>query len=246
MTEYASTTDGLHIAFYETGAGEPVLLLHGFASSAAQNWHDTGWGYTLSRAGRRVLSLDFRGHGESDKPHDPAAYGLNMTTDILAVMDKAGLGSADVMGYSLGSSLALHLAHEYPQKVRRLVAAGIGANYFGPPLPTENIARGLETDCEETESLKKFHSFAAQPGKDRKALAACIRALPPRLTRLELAAIRHPVLVVSGEKDEIAGPPSPLAAAFLFGRALPLPRRDHMSAVGDLTAKQKVSEFFNS
>lgn len=245
MTEFATTSDGLRIAYTVMGEGQPVLLLHGYASSIEQNWHATGWLFTLVKAGRKVIALDFRGHGLSDKPHDPALYGEAMVSDILAVMEAEHIPSADVMGYSMGASVALLAAHNHPGKLRRIVLAGVGAHYFNKPLPADSIAKALEDDETAEGVAHKFRLFASQEGKDRKALAACIRAMPPRLSHEELHTIRHPILVVCGERDEVAGAPSPLASAFLYARTLELPRRDHMSAVGDLTAKQKIAEFLN-
>lgn len=243
MTEYATTTDGVRIAYESAGRGAPVLLLHGYASSIEQNWHTTGWLYTLTQAGRQAIALDFRGHGNSDKPHDPASYGEAMVNDIVAVAEALQLKDLDVVGYSMGGSLAILMAHLHPQWLRRIVIAGVGSHYFDKPLPVDSIANALERDTESTGLAQNFKLFASQPGKDKKALAACIRAMPPRLPRETLRTINHPILVVAGERDDVAGSPTPLASAFRFARPLTLPRRDHMSAVGDLTAKQQICEF---
>ena len=109
MTNFAQGNDGVAIAWEEAGAGEPIVLIHGFASDRGQNWRAPGWYLTLTGAGRRVVALDCRGHGESGKPHDPESYGDRMIDDIVAVMDEAGLESADVMGYSMGGMLAMGL-----------------------------------------------------------------------------------------------------------------------------------------
>lgn len=246
MTEYATTSDGVRIACETAGRGAPVLLLHGYASSTEQNWHSTGWLYTLAQAGRQAVALDFRGHGNSDKPHDPASYGEAMVNDIVAVADALHLNDLDVIGYSMGGSLAILMAHLHPERLRRIVIAGVGSHYFDKPLPVDSIANALESDAESSGLAQNFKLFASQPGKDKKALAACIRAMPPRLPREILRTINHPILVVAGERDEVAGSPTPLASAFRFARPLTLPRRDHMSAVGDLTAKQQICEFLNS
>lgn len=246
MTEFATTSDGLNIAYETMGRGAPVLLLHGYASSIEQNWHGTGWLYTLAQASRQAVALDFRGHGKSDKPHDPAAYGEHMMADILAVIDTLSLHEVDIVGYSMGASLALLMAHHHPERLRRIVLAGVGSHYFDKPLPVDSIANALDRDTEESGLAQNFRLFASQPGKDKKALAACIRALPPRLPRETLRTINHPILVVCGERDEVAGSPTPLSSAFRFARPLSLPRRDHMTAVGDLTAKQQICEFLNS
>jgi pimeloyl-ACP methyl ester carboxylesterase len=246
MPHFAFTADGVRIAYETAGAGPTVLLLHGFASSAAQNWRNTGWYRALNRAGRQVVALDFRGHGGSDKPHDRSDYGEKLLDDALAVLDAASVQACDVFGYSMGGSVALLLAAGHPHRIRRLIVAGVGASYLERALPTEAIARALETAEAATGILPlagRFRLFANQLGKDRLALAACVRALPPRLVAAALADIRQPVLVMGGDRDDVAGLPGPLAAALPHAQALVLPGRDHMTAVGDLAAKRAVMAF---
>ena len=95
MTQYAMAKDGVRLAYETAGEGKPIVLVHGFASDRNQNWKNVGWYETLTGAGFRVVAMDCRGHGESDKPHDDSAYGDTMVSDILAVMDAAGLERAD-------------------------------------------------------------------------------------------------------------------------------------------------------
>ena len=91
---------------------------------------------------------------------------------------------------------------------------------------------------------KMFRAFVDQPGKDRFALAACMRAMSPRLSPETLSQLQRPVLVVDGDQDETAGAAEPLAAALADGRAVTIPGRDHMSAVGDKNTRQAVIAFF--
>src|SRR5579864_1748436 len=98
MTKTALTNDGISIAYDDVGEGEPVLLAHGFASSRLQNWKATGWYDLLARVGFRVLAFDWRGHGESDKPRDPARYDhLTMIDDSIAVLDASGVSECSVI-----------------------------------------------------------------------------------------------------------------------------------------------------
>jgi len=244
----ARSPDGLRIAYETVGEGVPVLLVHGFASSRAQNWRATGWYSVLADAGFQVIAMDCRGHGESDKPHDPASYSRErMSADILAVLETAGAREAHVLGYSMGGHLGLAILMSKPEVLRKLVVAGVGETYFhGTSSSRLAIADALlEPDRQRiTDPLQKtFRAFAEQPGKDLTALAACMRAPREPYSPAELARSTRPALVVCGADDTISGPPGPLAAALHDGRAVSVPGRDHMSAVGDKLMKAAVLEF---
>jgi pimeloyl-ACP methyl ester carboxylesterase len=258
MTEFALAGDGVKLAFERLAPpGDPqrppVLLVHGFGSSRGQNWKSTGWYGSLTEAGFAVVAMDCRGHGESDKPHDPASYGHDrMAGDALAVMDATGLQSVFLAGYSMGGFIGLRLAAAQPARISRLALAGVGEFYLrGPRIQgsRSTLADALLTDDKSSITDKRgrmFRDFADQPGKDRFALAACMLAMSPQLSMEDLAGMRQPVLVVDGELDDIAGPPGPLAAAFFNGRAVTIPGRDHMSAVGERKTRQAVVDFFKA
>lgn len=247
-SSFAVSKDGTRIAYDVTGEGKPVLLIHGFASSAEQNWGATGWISRLVSAGFRVVSFDCRGHGLSDKPHDPDAYGPHMIEDILAVMHAAAMQDAFVMGYSMGAMLAIRFLMLHPERVRRVVVAGLGENYFAEQQSWRDmIADAMLTDdpslIEEREA-RRFRIFGGQKGKDRVALSACMRSPRHMYRPEELKASKRPVLVVAGETDTLVGSPFALAKAFADGRAVILPNKDHMTAVGDPGYKRAVLEFF--
>lgn len=255
-TEFVTASDGVPLAFERAGVsgGAPVMLVHGFGSSRGQNWKSTGWFSTLTEAGFAITAMDCRGHGESGKPHDPAAYGHDrMARDVAAVMDAAGLGAAFYCGYSMGGFIGLRFTAAHPGRVTRLALAGVGEHYLrGPrisdPGHRDMLAEALEMDDASGLTDKRailFRRFAEQPGKDRFALAACMRAMSPRLPSEALAQFEQDVLVVCGEQDDIAGPPDGLAAQFRHGFAVTVPARDHMSAVGDRRTRHAVAEFFN-
>ncbi|MGB8363156.1 MAG: alpha/beta fold hydrolase [Rhizomicrobium sp.] len=251
MTEFVKTPDGVRIAYETMGNGEAVVLVHGFASSRVQNWKDTGWYETLTGAGYRVIALDCRGHGDSDKPHDPAAYDYGiMAEDIVAVMDAADAGRAFLMGYSMGGFIGMHVLMDHPDLLRKVVIAGVGSSYLGRAFGSrEAIADALVTPDKSTISdpvQKTFRDFAEQGGKDRVALAACMRANRRPFTAAELKQSKRPVLVVCGENDALTGSPGPLADVFGDGRAVVVPRRDHMTTVGDKIYKQAVLDFFRA
>ena len=249
MSHFAISKDGARIAYDTKGEGRPVVLIHGFASSREQNWGSPGWIDRLALAGFRAVSFDCRGHGKSDKPHDPAAYGEHMIDDILAVMDAAGAPVADLMGYSMGSMLTIRFLMEYPQRVRRAVLGGLGETYFKEnPAWRSMIAEAMETEdigAIENRAARRFRIFGAQKGKDRLALAACMRSPRHRYAPADLKDSKRPVLVVCGETDDLTGSPFPLAEAFADGRAVILPGKDHMTAVGDKQYKDVVVEFLS-
>lgn len=249
MTEFATATDGTRIAFETAGEGKPIVLAHGFASDHAQNWKNVGWYETLTGAGFRVVALDFRGHGLSDKPHDDASYGDKMVDDIIAVMDATGLRQADVMGYSMGGILTLGLLMTHPERVGRAVCAGIGETYFSSKSHRKGIAQALRAADPATivdPTQKAFRAFASQGGKDMLALAACMSADRTMYTADQLKTCMTQVLVVDGEDDTQSGAPEPLAQAFANGRAVTVPRRDHMTAVGDKVYKEAVIAFLKA
>jgi pimeloyl-ACP methyl ester carboxylesterase len=239
--------DGVEIAFLDEGQGEPIVLVHGFASTAQVNWVNPGWVATLAKARRRVIALDNRGHGASSKLYDPAAYhSARMAEDVRALLDHLDLTRADLMGYSMGARIAAFFALAHPDRLRRAVFGGLGIHLVrGVGLP-ESIAEALETSSladVHDPTGRSFRAFAEQTRSDLAALAACMRGSRQTLTPGEVASIGAPVLVAVGTKDTIAGSAHELAALMPFGRALDIPGRDHMLAVGDRSFKQAVLHF---
>jgi pimeloyl-ACP methyl ester carboxylesterase len=246
MTHFAPARDGVRLAYESVGEGKPIVLVHGFASDRRQNWKDVGWYETLTGAGCRVVAMDCRGHGESDKPHDDASYGDKMVDDILTVMDAVGLGRADIMGYSMGGILTVGLLMTHPERIARAICAGIGETYFSSKSHRRGIADALRATDPSTitdPTQKAFRAFASQGGKDLLALAACMSADRTMYTKEQLGTCTTAVLVADGDKDTQSGRPEPLAAAFAHGRAITVPGRDHMTAVGDRVYKQAVVDF---
>ena len=247
----AFRSDDAEIAYLDAGdeAGAPIVLVHGFASTKEANWLAPGWIDTLTRAGRRAIALDNRGHGESTKLYDPARYhSAVMAGDVRALLDHLGLARADVMGYSMGARNAAFLALAHPDRVRGLILGGLGIRLVeGVGLP-ESIAEALEapsiTQVTDPQGYA-FRAFAQQTKSDLKALAACIRGSRQTLTRDQVVAIDAPVLVAVGSKDDVAGAAAPLAALLPHGRALDIPGRDHMLAVGDKVFKEAVLGFLS-
>lgn len=240
----------LSIAYIDEGEGDPILLIHGFASNARTNWIDPGWVSLLKREGYRVIALDNRGHGHSDKPRDVASYALrHMVEDARALLDHLAIPKADVMGYSMGARITAILAHTYPERVRSAIFGGMGANMVRPMRGTEEIASALEAasiDEVRDPTARTFRAFADKTGGDRLALAACMRGSREAIGADVLTALRCPVLVAVGTEDDIAAPADELARLIPGAQALPIPRRDHMLAVGDRVYKDGVIAFLRS
>lgn len=239
--------DGQNIAFIDEGKGDPILLVHGFASTHEVNWIGPGWVETLLEAGYRVVALDNRGHGDSSKSHDPQDYTPEkMASDAAALLEHLDIRRAHVMGYSMGARIAAFLALANPEKVASLVFGGLGIGMIEGVGEWDIIADALlaEDPASVThERGRMFRAFADQTKSDRQALAACISTSRALLSPEEVARIAHPVLVAVGTRDDIAGAPEPLAALLPQGEAFAIERRDHMRSVGDKTFKQRVLEF---
>ncbi len=247
-------SDGLSLAYVDmapTGEdrGEPIILVHGFASNHAVNWVNTLWVKTLTHDGRRVIAMDNRGHGQSARIYDPAGYTANiMAEDVRRLMDHLGLERADVQGYSMGARITAHLALAHPARVRSALLGGLGIKLIdGVGLPL-GIADAMEADslASLTDPMQRmFRAFAEATGCDLKAMAACIRGSRQTLTEEQVRSSAMPVLVSVGTADDVAGPAAPLAALLPQGEALDIPGRDHNLAVGDRNHKQGVLDFLS-
>ncbi|WP_321502763.1 alpha/beta hydrolase [Breoghania sp.] len=240
-------SDGIDIAYLDEGEGEPIFLIHGFASNKSVNWGYTGWIDTLVKAGRRVIALDNRGHGESEKIYDPEAYGAHvMAEDVCRLMDHLGIERSDIMGYSMGARITAFVALNHPERVRHVIFGGLAYGMVTGTGDPEPIALALEAPSLEDvvgAGGRMFRKFAEQTQSDLQALAACMRSSRKRISPEDVGRITAPVLVVVGSEDTISGPAQPLVDLLPRGRALELAGRDHMNAVGNKVFKQSVLEF---
>jgi pimeloyl-ACP methyl ester carboxylesterase len=237
----------VEIAYLDEGEGDPILLVHGFASTKNVNWVYPGWVSELKKDGRRVIAFDNRGHGDSAKLYDPGAYEIAvMASDIVALMDHLKIDRADVMGYSLGSRMTAIVAGSQPERLRSAIFGGIGIGAIEGGGPGENVARALEADTieEVTDPVgRTFRAFADQTRSDRRALAACLRGSRRLMTREQAAEITVPVLIAVGTRDEVAGSAHELGKIIPNSQVLDIPNRDHMRAVGDKVYKSGVLDF---
>jgi pimeloyl-ACP methyl ester carboxylesterase len=231
----------------ERGTGDPILLVHGFASSLQVNWVVPGWAKVLNDAGYRVIALDNRGHGQSSKSYNPRDYAPEkMAGDAAALLAHLGVESAHVMGYSMGARISAFLALAEPQLVATLVFGGLGIGMVEGVGDWDPIADALlapDPGAIEHSRGKAFRAFADQTKSDRRALAACISTSRTLLSEDEVARIAQPTLVAVGTDDDIGGSAEELASLMPHGEAFEIEDRDHMLAVGDRTFKRRVLEF---
>jgi pimeloyl-ACP methyl ester carboxylesterase len=245
---------GLSLAYDDitpaAGALGAVVLVHGFAANRAEMWRRLGWLAALERAGYRTVALDLRGHGESAKPHDPAAYDEDdMAGDVLALIDHLGLDRPHLLGYSMGARLSLAAALAAPGRLDKLILGGVGGRLLTrepAPETAMTMAQALTTPDPggiTDPILRGFRQFAENQGDDRVALAAFSQGRRGGLTPGALAAVAVPALVVAGTRDELAGDPQALADAIPGAKAVSLPACDHFSAIPHALFKAAVFDF---
>ena len=243
---------GVRLAFIDErpapgDRGEPILLIHGFASTHAVNWVFPQWVKTLTGAGRRVVAYDNRGHGRSENFYDPSAYTMpEMAEDARALLDHLHIEVADVMGYSMGAQIAAFLAKAHGSRLRSMILGGLGHHLVDRGELPDNIAEAMEAPSlgALTDPMQRmFRGFAEATKSDLKALAACARGARQLMSEKEAGQIDLPILIAVGTKDNVAGDPHRLAALFKAARAVDIPDRDHNRAVGDKVYKDSVLEF---
>jgi pimeloyl-ACP methyl ester carboxylesterase len=246
------SSDGVRIAYVDLAPsgpdrGEPILLIHGFASNHAVNWANTLWTKTLMHDGRRVIALDNRGHGQSEKLYEPAKYTTSvMARDAVNLLDHLGVERADVMGYSMGARITAFMALEHSARIRRAILGGLGDRLVRAAALPSNIAEAMEAaslDDLSDPMQRMFRAFAESTHSDLPALAACIRGNRQSLTIKGAGAIACPTLVAVGDRDDVSGDGPALAKLLPHGRSLAIPGRDHNLAVGDKVYKQGVLAF---
>lgn len=243
-------SDGVNIHYEDVGEGPPILLIHGFGSNIFMNWKYPGWVDALVGSGRRVVAIDNRGHGKSEKLYDQQAYGApTMAEDARRLLDHLAIDQVDVVGYSMGTRIAAFLSVNHPHRINRAVWGGMGIALVRGVGNHEPIAAALEAetvdDVTDPTGLP-FRLFAEKTGSDRLALAACMRSPRKKLLEDDIAGISIPVLIAVGTKDNVAGSPAELAALMPNAEVLAIPDRDHMVAVGDKVFKEGALKFLES
>ncbi|MFJ7272776.1 alpha/beta fold hydrolase [Streptomyces sp. NPDC099050] len=248
------TSDGLTLAHYTWGGPSsqpPVLLLHGFSATARLNWEVPGVVAVLLARGRQVLALDARGHGESDKPHEPERYGEpRMARDVRDFLDVLGADRVHLAGYSMGAVVGLLTAAD-DARVSRLVIGGVGAGVVEVggldtrAMPSELVRAALVAPdpAAAPERTAAFRMLADAVGADRLALAAQVsRAFAGPMP---LERVRVPSLVLAGADDPLAVRPAVLADAIAGAKLMVLPG-DHLTVVRDPGFASAIADFLGA
>jgi pimeloyl-ACP methyl ester carboxylesterase len=224
-----TASDGVKIHYIEAGKGTPVVLIHGFSGTAEGNWFSNGVAEALAK-NHRVVAIDCRGHGKSDKPHDPAKYGPQMAKDVLEMMDHLKIDKAHVHGYSMGGFLVSALLASAPQRFITASYGGSGVPEVEDKYKTQVPEDKGGRDSLEDEASKKL---AGNPDRDNEALAA-VRAYPwkpgERLN-IDLTTIKIPVLAINGEFDRPNAKTHRMKRELANFNAVELPGKSHLTAI---------------
>jgi len=241
-------SDGVRLHYVEAGAGEPVILVHGYAMNIDLSWRRPG---VLDALAQRyhVVAFDARGHGLSDKPHDPASYGLEQVDDIVRLMDHLGIARAHLVGQSMGALTVLKFLSRHPERV-----ISAAPNVMGWARPDErNLATldALVTSLESGNGLMPlFDRLEPAEGgmsyltrrtldtlvgylNDERALIAMTKSLAElSITEEEVAANRVPVLTIIGSADPMLEDVHLLHAAMPRHEMAVVPGADHFYVTG--------------
>lgn len=253
--------DGVRIRYMAEGEGEPVVLIHGFAVNANLNWRLYGVAQKLAKH-YRVITFDNRGHGQSDKPHDPSLYGAELVEDVVRLMDHLGVDRAHVAGYSLGGFIALRLMASHPDRLCSAVICAAGwerregehmrqleeaANTLESGEGFRMILRSLDPEEKPFGELRILIVDACLRFlNDTQAMAAAVRSLSAlEVSEAELRANRVPALSIVGEKDPLKGTVDDLAEVLANHRVVVLKKANHHTAIRRPRLAKEMHSFFN-
>lgn len=236
--------DGTGIAWTEMGEGRPVVLIHGYFSTAFINWIRYGHAEKVAAAGFRVIMPDLRGHGQSDRPHDAAAYPPDvLMRDGMALVAHLGLTDYDLGGYSLGARTVVRMLANGAAP-RRVVISGMGLRGLTDTQGRGTYFRRVLTNLgrfERGSSEWMTEAFLKTSKGDPEALLRILDTFVDT-PRERIAAITQPTVVISGVEDEDNGPASELAELLSYGRLVEIPG-NHMSAVTRPELGQAIADF---
>lgn len=198
--KFMSASDGVKIHYLELGRGTPVILIHGYTANAEGKWLKSGIAQALA-ARHRVIAIDARGHGQSDKPHDPLKYGPRMATDVIELLDHLKIQKAHVHGYSMGGGILAQLLARHPERLLTAVFGGSGVQEADPKWQAQ-VPKDPEPPAANAPAAPRGENWAASPGYDRAALDA-VQKYPwkPEERAIDLTKVTIPVLAIVGSLD---------------------------------------------
>jgi len=248
--QYIMVGEGHRIATYSWGEDTlpTVVVVHGFASSTRDNWVSTGWVRDLQRAGYRVLALDQRGHGASDKPHEARDYHLRqLASDVEAVLDTYLVDEASYVGYSLGARVGWEVLQDIAPRIPRAVLGGVPDGIPLARLDLDQVRALAEHGTPVTDPVTQNYVKLTErvPGNDLRALLAIATGLraSKQVDPDPAHAPQQPVLFATGSLDGIIEGSKALAAACPAGQFLEIPDRHHFNAPGSRVFREAAVEF---
>lgn len=249
-----ATSDGLQIHYAVFGEGAPLVLVHGWGGNIELNWKLTGWIDKL-RTVRQVVAIDIRGHGDSDKPHDAAAYGYApMASDVIAVMDHLGIEKADYLGYSLGAFSGAHLLGHDQDRFTSFVLIGIGdedtASLAAAPRIAAALRAGSPEDIDDPQAAAYRALVDLDPRNDREALAIAAlemwpQGYPVTIGGPGLADTDVPVLIINGSDDPYAATVDGFADAVPGAEVVEILGVDHLGVLLSPATMEHVLRFLD-
>lgn len=256
-------SNGVRIHYTDEGSGEPVILLHGFAVNSDLNFRRPGI-IRLLKKEFRVIAMDLRGHGLSDKPHDSSKYGMEMVNDVIRLMDYLHIKKAHLAGYSMGGAITLKLAVTHPE--RFITASPLG---MGWELTRHSrLLKALPELAEKLRSKKGIDPLAGKLGtnrrrpgavhtfwvrvmtkffNDREALAAMIRGISAfEVTEKELRNISIPVCSIVGSKDPLKKGVDAMVGKIKNHKVVIIEGADHITAPMNKKFRETLFEFLKT
>ncbi|MBX3419916.1 MAG: alpha/beta hydrolase [Pirellulaceae bacterium] len=256
-------SNGVRICYLEQGQGEPVILIHGFTANSRLNWVLPGVVDALDD-NFRVIALDMRGHGRSDKPHDSNQYGIELVHDVTRLMDHLQIARAHVVGYSMGAFITCKLLTTAPERLISVTLGGAGWPRAEDPRQAtlDELAEALEKDRSVGPLLKaltppgkpvptdeqlRSTSFVTMMVNDHLALAALMRGRDGLLVpETDLRKSRLPVLALIGDQDPLKTSVDPLVGVLPKLQLVPIEGADHMSAFVNPQFRTVLLKFLES